>query len=293
MSRIVRAAVNDGDTLDAASLNDRFSDYTQTDLNAFNHRDAAHDLPQFAKVWLQTYQQQVTLGLNDWKHGSTVSVSGMTAMPAAAHPIEDGAGNPTDMSFGAGLTISPGEVLRVYWNLSVKPDDGTNWNTAGSLAYYDFNNGSGGAQPTSTWGACWVFYLEWDITSSARTNYVPVVGQSDFTTVIGGKYGNALSICEASSVVPADLRMAAPNQGNVPIASETGNLEWRGVSGAWYYPRTGSDLTIYGLRLVVKGVMHPWHVGTTNYLVHDTTFSTDAALEYNGGNLAVIKQRMA
>jgi hypothetical protein len=57
MSRIVRAAVNDGDTLDAASLNDRFSDYTQTDLNAFNHRDAAHDLPQMAKVWLQTYSR--------------------------------------------------------------------------------------------------------------------------------------------------------------------------------------------------------------------------------------------
>lgn len=293
MSRIVRAAVNDGDTLDAASLNDRFSDYTQTDLNAFNHRDAAHDLPQFAKVWLQTYQQQVTLGLNDWKHSTTVTVNGMTAMPAAAHPIEDGAGTPTDMSFGAGLTISPGEVLRVYWNLSVKPDAGTNWDSAGSLAYYDFNNGSGGSRPASTWGACWVFYLEWDITSSARTNYVPVVGQSDFTTVIGGKYGNALSICEASSVVPAHLRYARPNQGNLTADSKFGNLQWRGISGAWYYPRTGSDLTIYGLRLVVKGVMHPWHVGTTNYLVHDTTFSTDAALEYNGGNLAVIKQRMA
>jgi methyl coenzyme M reductase beta subunit len=42
--------------------------------------------------------------------------------------------------------------------------------------------------------------------------------------------------------------------------------------------------------VVIKGIMHPYSVGSTNYLVHDTVFSSyPSAVQYNGGNLAVLK----
>ena len=59
MSRITDGPIEGGDTLNAASLNDRFASYTQTDLNQFNHRDSAHDLPQFASTsWLLSHAQE-------------------------------------------------------------------------------------------------------------------------------------------------------------------------------------------------------------------------------------------
>ena len=295
MSRITDGPIIAGDALDAASLNTRFASYTQTDLNAFNHRDAAHDRPQFAESgWLLTHAQSQDIGLNNWKHSSSVTVNGMTVMPADPHPIEDGAGNVSEMSFGAGLSVGAGEVLRAYWNLSAKATQGSNWNAAtGSLGYYELPDGSGGHRKTDTWGGCWVFYLQWDITSAARTNYVAVPLQSDFKTAVGAYYGAPLSSTLASSVMPSGLRYATdPDAGTVPNVSTESTQRWRGISGAWYYPRDAGAQVIYGLRVVVKGVMHPYQLAGVNYLVHDTVYSDGASLDYNGGNLAVLKHRV-
>jgi hypothetical protein len=202
----------------------------------------------------------------------------MTAMPAAPHPIEDGAGNVSEMSFGSGLSVGAGEVLRAYWNLSAKATQGSNWDAAGSLGYYDFQAPLGA-----------VFYLQWDITSASRTNYVGVPLQSDFLTATGGKYGAQLGSTMASSVMPAGLRYAnLPDAGILPNASKESTQRWRGISGAWYYPRAAGTQVIYGLRVVLKGVMHPYQSGNVNYLVHDTVYSDGASLDYNGGNLAVL-----
>jgi len=294
MSRITDGPIEGGDTLDAGSLNTRFASYTQTDLNQFNHRDASHDLPQFASTnWLLSHAQEQGIGLNNWKHSSSVTVNSMTTMPANPHPIENGSGAASVMSFGSGLTIATGEVLRVYWNLSANATQGSNWNAAGSLGYYDFNNGSGGATKTDTWGGCWVFYLEWDITSAARANFVPVTGQGDFKTTIGSYRGEPLTNMESSSVMPSGLRFANdPTNLIVANASLLSSQRWRGISGAWFYPRTLGSLVVYGLRVVVKGVMHPYKAGGINYMVHDTVYSNGASLAYNGGNLAVLKHRV-
>ena len=286
MSRITDGPVKDGDALDAASLNDRFDSYTQTDLNAFNARDASHDLPQFGSGLVETHTQSQQLGTISLKHGSTTTINGMTTMPASPVAITG------TMSFGAGLTIAVDEILRVYWNLSVSPDAGSNWNAAASLGYYVFPGSGGGTRAASTWGAVWAFYLEWDITSSALGAFVPVNGQQAFTSLIGAKYGNTLAQCEATSVVPAELRFATPNLGELVFDSTAESIGFRGISGSWYYPRTGAPLTVYGLRLVCKGILHPWSVGTANYLVHDPTYSDGASLQYTAGNLSVLKQRV-
>tara|TARA_R100001463_G_scaffold42366_3_gene88897 strand:+ start:1720 stop:2613 length:894 start_codon:yes stop_codon:yes gene_type:complete len=296
MSRITDSPVKDGDSLDAASLNTRFASYTQTDLNQFNHRDTAHDLPQFVNTgFMLTHAQSQEIGLNNWKHSSSVALNGMTTMPADASPVNNGSGTVTEMSFGAlGINITEDEVFRAYWNLSVFANPGTKWNDASSLGHYVFPATAPG--PTNkawTWGAVWVTYLEWDVTSNSRGNYVAVPGQSDFKTVIAGKYGAALGDMQASAVVPADLRFADdPNAGVLALNSVQGGQKWRGISGAWFYTRPSGNVTCYGLRVVIKGIMHPFSNGSNNYLVHDTAYSDGASLAYNGGNLAVLKQRV-
>jgi hypothetical protein len=156
----------------------------------------------------------------------------------------------------------------------------------------NFPDGSGGIEAASTWGAVWVTFLQWDVTDATLTNWVEVPGQSDFNTAIGAKFGSAMGNTEATAVVPADLRYAdIPDAGTLPRISEQGTARWRGVSGAWY-SAPGATRTVYGLRVVIKGIMHPWNSGGVNYLVHDPTYSTDAFLRYNAGSLSVLKHRV-
>lgn len=297
MSRINQPTVVDGDLIDAASLNDRFNAYTQTDLNTFNVRDAAIDLPQFDSTrFIVTHIQSEGIGLNDWRHGSVITVTGQTAMPASPYIVGDGA--PTVMDFGAvGLTVSIGEVLRIYWNLSVRPywEGSRPWIGAGALDFYVFDDGASSIQNVATGVSCWVFYLEWDITDNTLTNFVPVPDQADYKTNFAGVlYGDKLEDCMAASVVPAWIERAEnPLNGTLPNASVNNPVGWRGISGTYYHNSVLSNRTIFGLRLVFKGVMHSYNTGGANYLVHSTVPSTDARLDYNGGNLSVVKQRIS
>ena len=301
MSRIIRPAVQDGESIDATDLNTRFSDYNQTDLNAFNHRDAAYDLPQFDSPGVSTfgfigkYQNSITIGKNDYKHTSSVTVSGTaTTPPAAPYVVGDGV-SPTVMSFGIlGQAVAANEVLRVYWDLSVYP----HWIGSRPWSGYDYNlisSGGGGSTAVGTNGSCWGFWLQWDITSNALTNFVNVPQQGSFdTNLTGSIYGSPLSDTTATSVVPAYIDRAIPDAGIVNSTPVQIAVGWRGISGAWYYPKTSGSQTIFGLRLVFTGVLHPYYnAGTSsNALVHDTSWAGDARLSYNGGKMNAFIQRI-
>lgn len=301
MSRIIRPAVQDGEGIDGPDLNTRFSDYTQTDLNAFNHRNAAYDLPQFERPgaslygFLGKYQNSITLGKDDWKHTSSVTVAGTaTSPPAAPYVVGDGV-SPTVMSFGvAGQTVAANDVLRVYWDLSVYP----HWIGSRPWAATDSNhisNGGGGSVPIGTNGSCWAFWLQWDVTSNALANFVNVPNQGSFdTNLTGSIYGSALSDTMGTSVVPAYIDRGNPSAGTLPHTPVQVAVGWRGISGAWYYPRTSGSQTIYGMRLVFTGVLLPYYnAGTSsNALVHDTAWADDARMSYNGGKLNAFIQRV-
>jgi hypothetical protein len=71
-------------------------------------------------------------------------------------------------------------------------------------------------------------------------------------------------------------------------------MGWRGVSGAWHYVPTSST-TIYGLRIVLLGVMHPNRVSTAgaNNLVMDTAAGgVKTTLNYTGGQLVTFVNRV-
>lgn len=309
MSRIDRPRVEDGDSIEATDLNSRFTDYSQAGaLNAFNVRDAAFDLPQFDQPgastfgFLASYQNSALIGANDWKHSSVVTVTGVSASPPPAAPFIVGTsgGTPTPISLGAaGLTVAAGEVLRVYWDLSVYPHwEGTRpWTTGASVDFYVFDKGSGVAQNLGTNAACWVFWLQWDITSNALANWTEVPNQSDFRTDLygdGSAYGAQLGDTMSSSVVPAYIDRAIPDNGLIPATPIQASVGWRGASGSWYYPKTSGSQTIYGLRLVFTGPMSPNHntVSGANNLIHSVAWSSDSRLSYAGGSIDVVKQRI-
>ncbi len=127
MSRINRARIVDGDQTTAASLNDRFDDFTQAnEVDQFNLRDSAVDLPQFKKSpkFQAPFVQTDVLGKSDMLHAAPVSVGATGSTPySSPHIIQDGAANPTIASYGAsGLSIGTSDVLRIYWSLSVRAD---------------------------------------------------------------------------------------------------------------------------------------------------------------------------
>ena len=306
MSRIKRARIEDGDTIAAADLNSRFTDYAQTGgaaagLNGFNLRDSAIDLPQLKRNWFARVAVTTTLGQFDLHHSSVNTVSATTSLPAGGHIVQDFGGTASVLSFGGfGVTVAADEILRLYWDLSARPRyTGTPWTAAGSISSYTFPDPpKSGTVDMATNGAVWVMYPEWDITSNALANFVVVPGQSDFNVnFTGSKRGAPLSSCDAASVLPAWLQIA-PGALNGSITAATllaANIGWRGWSGAWHYSgaETGAQ-TVYGIRWKIKGVLHPEQFSNVNYLAHDIAASNSGtvALDYTSGKCSALIHRL-
>lgn len=301
MSRINRARIVDGDQTTAASLNDRFDDFTQAnEIDQFNLRDSAVDLPQLKKSpkFQAPFVQTDVLGKSDMLHAAPVSVGATGSTPySSAHVIQDGAANPTIASYGAsGLSIGTSDVLRIYWSLSVRADlTNSPWDDG-----FQFNviagTGGGGNIDVSTSAGCFVAWLQWDITSNGLTNWTEVPGQGDFKTAVDAYHGNTLQNCQATTVIPLWsywLRNLNDGDSSAGTTAETKAAGWRGVSGAWHYRPPGSR-TIFGLRVVLLGVMHPRRAtaGSANALVLDIGPAADVDLEYTGGRLVTFVNKV-
>ena len=80
MSRIERDPIEDGDEITAVSLNTRFNDFSQSNLNAFNTRDAAIDLPQFRiqndRGFMAPVATDIVIGEVSLKHSTSVTLNG-------------------------------------------------------------------------------------------------------------------------------------------------------------------------------------------------------------------------
>jgi hypothetical protein len=298
MSRIITERVKDGEVIAAADLNTRFTDYTQTTLNAFNVRDAGVDLPAFSDTdFIVPFVQSDNIGVNDLFAAAPVTVNGIGALPSSGYVVGDGTpGGDTIATYVGGLAVTADDVLRVYWHLNVNAlYTGTPWlSFAGTIDDYVLTDG-GGTSKVSTNATCWAAYLQWDITSAALLNWTEVDKQSDFTTVAGARTGNTLAQCMATSVTPC-FRTSEKALDREPAGAELhGLVNWSGMNGAYYYTPAAGTTTIYGIRIVLKGPMHPWNNGGLNYLVHTTGIVSGAnmTLEYTGGTISTIKQRLS
>ena len=300
MSRINRPPVKDGETIEASDLNSRFSDYTQTTLNAFNTRDAGVDLPQMTTSdFLVPFVQADNVGKNNLFANSPVTVNGIGALPSSGYVVGDGVSD-TVANFGVGgLAITTDDVLRVYWHLNVNPIyTGTPWTTAGSLDFYELphDTGAGSKAKIATNVTCWAIYLQWDITDATLTNWTEPTNQGAFTTGIAGETGNPLASCMATAIVPCWITSHDATTGRKMTHNEVAeNVNWRATNGTYYYTPGAGTTTIYGLRLIIKGPLHSFNSGGANYLVHSLTpvSGTNIQLEYTSGTIQTIKQRLS
>ena len=298
MSRITRGRLVDGDTLNAASLNDRFTDYTQTDLNQFNARDGAFDLAHFTSArFMAPNQFSAIIGRNDWTHTNFNTVTGQSTGDTA-YVTQDASSADTVLSFGAsGLTIPTGDVLRVYWDLSVRPKwvGSQPWLSDPYLKYTFVDTGGGFVEVSNAYG-CWAFWLQWDTTSNALSNFANVPGQGLFNSVIvSSRGGELLSNCQSTSIVPTvHETFIQPEDGKATTGAAVKReaaVGWTAADGAWHYLEAGSGTTVYGMRVVFSGPFGAYNNGSNNYLLRADSSASAARLDYNGGALQALLMR--
>jgi len=311
MSRITTPPVEAGQTTNATTLNNTYNDYSQAGaLNADNTRDQAFDLPHFDNVTIiRDFQAPVTLGNSQMLHIAPfpAPVAADTASPPTLTTVATTAGTPTLIDWSADpWTLSPGECLRVWWNLSVYIEEpaGSPWLTAGVLGLYVLPRIGGGPDVTISDGMhCFLAYLQWDITDATLTNWVAVPGQSDPSVNIGGTGydGFWLNELNASTCIGAWALTGDgfPRDGKLDAANpQTGWTHgWYGLHGMYVHAPAGgtSPTTIYGIRIVITGILHPAHTaGGRNLLIYDYTLGSAASIElvYTSGRLQAIRQRM-
>ena len=304
-----RPPLSDEAVLDASELNARFTDFASAtvSIDPNNLRDGAVDLPQYAA------QQIVrpggafteTLGCDDWDTATNLLTTVLTATPSPAPtapvPVTDAsAGNASIINFGlTGLVITLVDVLRVSWNLKANlAFTGTPYDTAGALGQFDISNFAP-ATITVTDGMHAVpFYLEWDITSNALANWVPVPGQTTFQTSInipaGGVTAGRIAECSAATFFPAWVARGAGVSGGRATGDVVYSRGWRTVRGSWLYtPPLG--VTCYGIRVVfMPALYHPCtQVGTgIAHMAYDSVASATCVLDLQSGFITAICQRL-
>lgn len=299
MSRLTQPPIEDGDDLTAASLNDRFTQFGQSGaLNRFNTRDAAFDLPQFKRAntrFLAKNMAVTVIGQNDYKHGAYRTYTGQ-GTGTSPYTVETTAPAATPLSFGTlGFTMSADvHVLRVYWDLSVRPRwEGTKpWE--GGATFFTFNMNGGGTDNVFSGYGCWAFWLQWDITSNALANFVNVPGQGDFNSVItGSRGGERLSACSSTSVLQSVMEYGDSADEGKPQSIVTHTFGWTSTDGAWHYVRPSgtSDLTIFGVRVVFSGPFGAHNQGNVNYLVRNDSVASTARLDVQAGSLQALLMR--
>jgi len=304
MSRLTQGPILDGDAIDAASLNDRYTQYSQSGaLNQFNVRDAAFDLPQFDPGFLMKNMATGSIGYNEWKHAAYNTYTGQTT-GASPYVVQDGVPSNTVLSLGTtGWTVTGNtDILRVYFDLSVRPRwEGTGgyasrpWTAPGTGLSYDFPFTGGGNTTVFDGHGCWAFWLQWDITSNALTNFVNVPGQGDFNSVVvASRGGELLGDIQATSVVPFvvegfDLPLEGQNDSGILGPYGVG---WTAVDGAWHRAQVAT-YTIYGLRVVFTGPFGGYHSGSNNYLLRtDTSIAGMARLDVQAGSINAVHMRL-
>ena len=177
---------------------------------------------------------------------------------------------------------------------------GAPYDTAGALGQFDISNFAP-ATVTVTDGMHAVpFFLQWDITSNALTNFVAVPGQTTFQDSFNipmpspGVIGGSISECSAATFLPAWVARGVGVSGGKATGDAVYARGWRTVRGSWLYsPPLG--VTCYGLRVVfMPALYHPCvETGTTtNRMAYDPFASATCVLDLQSGFLTAIVQRL-
>ena len=305
MSRINRGRVTDDDTINASDLNATYADYQQAGtLDASNTRDQAFDLPHFSSSMrlILNAQSDRLIGNGEKQHPSAtgVQVAALSSPNLFTHVVNDGAGSNTFLDWSADpWQIGEGEYLRVWWNLSVRHERSgrENANQAGVLGRYVVPAIGGGTETVTDSYHCWLAFLEWDVTSASLTHWVPVPGQMPPGTDIDGVGGNGF-FCHSlngATVISAWTysSFGFGDGGEMPLGNDgkVFDHEWFAPYGMYVHKQTSGTVTVYGVRLVLIGLLHPAHVvggNAENILLIDYSANVDQSLYYTSGRMSAV-----
>ena len=292
MSRITRSRINPGNPLEAADLNNRYADFTQTDLDDTNVADHAVDAAQVSSSALLINAHQANYGSAVITHGSALTLGRATSGPAT--PVALGAA--TGIALGSGWTINTDEVLRIYANSQVRGVITASTSPHGTLdGSVTVNTKSTGTTPVCIGAHVWLVQLQWDITSASRTNFVNVPNQGNFqsTWSTSGRYGEPLSNLAGTAAFPAfwsgGINWRAGRTDGLADTEERGT-GWRNIALTFHFA-PGSTTTVYGLRLVMHGIYHPRNDGTNNGLVLDVGSTPGISAEYQSSNILALHMK--
>lgn len=239
MSIIKNTGIKRGDKLTATELNAEFTSANSAfTMDGDNFRNEAIDQPSLDTQNNNGQSGTILKDANSYTlQSGTLTVSANenadTVAPEAATEI--GAQAVT-------IVAKEDDIFRVYWQ-------------------YDFNTaGNDSAAPIDVdQRLCWAVWLEWKTSSGG--SYAPVTGQGDLDNAItvssATRYGELSSNMRATSLDMhcIQFRESVTNQAVYPGR--------RGGYGQYYFKFTG-DTTLYGLRLMVRGIYEPVYATTSN-----------------------------
>lgn len=215
-----------------------------TDLDDFNVRSQALDIAQMDTVTVVN-QGLVTRHVDELRDTSSDTYTNGSSQEVTRYV-------PSSASF----QVRQGDVLRTYVSLRATRSATNTGHTRPQLGAL-----------AGVGGAAWVFWLEWDITDGTLTNWAPVPGTDTWGTHYAGVVDDAAApvahfrTAQSSSVlvVPHVVQQQRnPAATTAPWAafpmSDTYCLPIR-RSRTWNYKKvSASTLTVYGIRLMVRGV---------------------------------------
>jgi len=301
LSRIERERITPGTSLTAADLNARYNDYVQVGvINEENTRDGAVDVPHLPADATVLNTAHEAINANDIYH-TAFSTVGMT-LAGAPTPTEVGRLNLSASPWSVG----PNSILRIYGSLQCKgfiENDPNNVTPIHDGMFTIQNYPAATAVNLSLGAHVWIVQLQWDITSAGLTNWVPVPGGSDFQSQFKPNlYGTDVATLQGCAMTQAYWSGAEDWRPGARAAGTTNTTfrgtGWKNVPVTFSHFNPASTYTLYGLRLVVHGVYHPAHTGSTNGLVLDYNFgawgnarTNPPAFNYSNGSLSAIQMR--
>ena len=278
MSRVDNKSVERGTTITAESLNEKYSDVTEVtsgQLDEANFRNEAIDQPNLIyKTSTDGAQGFVLKGYGKMDNGGDASPWVYYANDVTTpYPVSHGTGGV--LSFGSDpLVVEPYDVLRVYWDLVV--EDMNETTSAGGTSMDPLEE----QQP----GAFWLCWLQWDITSSALTNWAEVPNQADHAAETTDVSSSAAT--HGLMVIPHVWLVYSQTTNNFVDLTLT-NTAFR---QAWYYMLGGTaSINVYGFRLVVHGVYKPFLTADrVSELRHDADWTPANSITIGQVNIKAI-----
>jgi hypothetical protein len=300
MSRIVRERLEPGDQIASSTLDDRYNDFTQTDINENNVADGSVDSTQMPNAPTLRQSQVYDIGTGDITFATYTRIGrSTTPLPPAGHVV---ANSTVALNGTNGYTLESGEVLRVYSTLtcrSMPVMSNFSPHAIGALGSILFRDYTG--SPTGEIGIgahAWRFWLEWDITSSALTTFEPVPGQGDFSALwrSSGLYGQDVNELNGTGFIPLCWAGCTEWSFGDPALTfrKEQNTGWRTATISFVYEKPSGSVTVYGLRLVVQGLYHPYNDSGFNGMVYDpsSTFGAGASIDLDYGPGSILAMHM-